>query len=270
MACIPADLLLALMLTVSSLPRYADYQAQSQVLEETRKTCAALAKTVEERGEEADRLLKSGRREEARAVLRRTHDAAESLTDCHKRQKALERSVRELIPEARREVARELDRWLGMGLSKGETYAHVKPLLPIFESLSPPAGCPSPVVDEVDFAAGEPPSVLEEKRLLVGDILRRVGERMEHDGAKVRELEHELNLRRQLSHLVDGLKVEGGTSLFEIPSSDGGSRERLDRIEEELGECRRALQLGEAARGHWEDRLAALDRLRTAAPEPRP
>jgi len=256
-----ADLLLALLFSLPALPRYAEFQAQSRLLEETRGACKELERNVEKRGEEIDRLLKAGQREQARVLLRKTHEASEALTDCRRRQKVLERSVRDLIPEARREVDLELDRWLGAGLSRTETYARIQPLLQIFDSLGPPVGCPLPTYDEVEFAPGEPPSVLEEKRLVARDILRRIETQKADGETRIRELEREAGLRRQLAHFLSGLEVEGGTRLYEVQSADAESREHLSRVEEELRQCRRALQLAETLGGHWEERIAALDRL---------
>lgn len=256
----PVDLFLALLLFVPALDRHQDYMDKERLLAEARRSCQALERDVDAQGEEIDRLIRVGREEQARALLRKAHASSEALTECRRRERSLDKVLREMIPEVRREVEAEVDRWLASALPRPDVYAKLGPLLDLLSSLGLPAGCPVDDYDEVEFSAEEAPAVLEVKRLLVRDILERIVRNKAANEAKVKDLEGERDLRRQLTRFMTGLEVEGGTSLYEVRRSDMESRERLRQIEEELRACGRAIGIGETLRLHWEERLKALER----------
>jgi hypothetical protein len=256
----PIDLFLTLLLFTPALDRHQEYLDKERLLTEARRSCQVLELDVETKGEEIDRLIRAAREDQARVLLRKAHASSEALTECRRRERSLDKALRELIPEVRREVEAEVDRWLASALPRPDVYAKLGPLLDILSSLGPPAACPVEDYDEVEFSAEEAPAVLEVKRLLVRDTLERIARNKAADEAKVKDLEGERDLRRQLARFMTGLEVEGGTSLYEVRRSDAESRERLRQIEEELRGCGRALRIGETLRLHWEDRLRALER----------
>jgi|GEM_PF-3086248 len=255
----PVELLLTILLLAPPLERYQAYAEREHRLAEVRTACRTLEQEVGAKGEEIDRLIREGRKEAARALLQQTHTASESLTDCRRREKALDRDLRDLVPEVRREVESALDRSLTPGHPRQEAYEKIRPLLSILAALGPPEGCPMENYDEIDFSADDAPAALEMKRMLMQDILRRLSENRAGDEARIRDLEAERELRRQLTRFMTGLEVEGGTGLYEVRRSDAESRDRLRKIEEELKGCGLALKVGETLQEHWQGRIRALE-----------
>ena len=255
----PIELFLSILLLAPPLERWQAYVEREHRLAEVRNACRTLEQEVSAKGEEIDRLIRDGRKETARALLQQTHAAGESLTDCRRREKALDRELRDLAPAVRHEVESALDRSLEGGAPRQEAYEKIRPLLSILASLGPPEGCPMENYDEIDLSADDAPAAREVKRLLMQDFLRRISENRARDEARVRDLEAERELRRQLTRFMTGLEVEGGTGLYEVRRSDAESRDRLKRIEEELKACALALKVGETLQAHWQERIKALE-----------
>jgi hypothetical protein len=264
----PAELLLALALLSPAAGRYPDYLRQAAELAQAREACAALEAEVARTGEAVERLEREGKPEQARALLRETHARVEALTGCRRRQKALERAVRDLGLEVRREAETELDRVLAAGLPRREAYDRILPLLEMLRALPAPGGCPIAEFEEVEFAAEDPPAVLREKRLLVGDVLRRLALQGAADAARLDDLRAEHDRRRQLSRFMAGLAVEGGAGMFDVRPSEDENLRRLRTLEEEAAQCERARRVDDALLQHWTARAAELDRLLAGAPSP--
>lgn len=265
----PAELLLSLLLLAPADPgRYPEYARQAVQLERTREECATLEAEVERTGGEIERLDRAGRTEQARALLRESHAKVEALTGCRRKQKARERAVRDLGLEVRRETETELDRALAAGLPRRETYDRIRPLLEMLRHLPSPEGCPIADFEEVEFDAGDPPAVLQEKRLLVGEVLRRLVLQEEAGAARLRDLRSEHDLRRQLSRFMTGLAVEGGAGMFDVRPSEDENQRRLRALEEEAAQCERADRVAEAQLQHWNGKAAELDRLLAGAAPP--
>jgi hypothetical protein len=264
----PAELLLALLLLSPAAGRYPEYARQAAELERTREACAALEAEMERTGGEIERLERAGKAGQARALLRESHDRMEALTDCRRRQKAQERTVRDLGLQVRRETETELDRVLAAGLPRREAYERIRPLLEVFHDLPAPGGCPIADFEEVEFTPEDPSAVLKEKRLLVDDVLRRLALQEEADAARLRELRSEHDLRRQLSQFMTGLAVEGGAGVFDMRPSEDENQRRLRALEEEAAQCERARKVGDTQLQHWTGKAAELDRLLAGAGPP--
>jgi hypothetical protein len=257
----PVELLLALLLSGPAPDRKAELARQVRQLDLLRASCAALETEVEQRGEAIDRLDRSGQDARARALLRETHAAMEALTDCRRRQKAMEREVRDLGLEIRKETEAAMDRALAAGGPRQEVYERIRPLLETLRILPAPAGCPLADFEEVEFSERDPAPILEEKRLLVEDILRRLALLAQDNDARLRDLQSERDLRRHLSQFMTGLEVEGGSGMSDFRPSEDENRQRLREVEEEIAQCERARKVGETQVIHWRERAAALDRL---------
>ncbi len=257
----PIELLLVLLLFPVPGERFDAYAARLREAEAARAACSTLEAEVQRQGDAIAALERAGKTAQARALLRRTHAAMEELTRCRKRQKGMERDLGELARKARREAEEELDRALAAGLPVREAYARMAPLLERLRALPPPSGCAVPAYDEVVFSSADPGPVLQEKRLLVADILLRLDRQGEADAARLDDLRAERDLRRQLVQFMTGLEVEGGAGAFDPRPSADENRERLLRLDEEVASCERALAVGEAARHHWRERAAELERL---------
>ena len=265
----PVEVLLVLLLaSPAASGQYPEYARLAGQLDQTRAACAALEAEVERKGEAIDRLDRSGKQGQARALLRETHAQMEALTDCRRRQKAQEREVRDLGLDVRREVEAELDRLLAAGLPRREAYEQVRPLLEILRALPAPAGCPIAAFEEVEYSPEDPADVLEEKRLLVSEVLKRLTLQEEADTTRLGDLRAEHERRRQLAQFMTGLTVEGGAGVFDIRPSVDENRRRLHTIEEEIAQCERARKVAEALLLHWKGKAADLDRVLSGAPPP--
>ena len=262
----PAELLLLLLLASPASGRYPEYERLARQWEQTRESCAVLDAEVARQGDAIERLEQAGKPEQVRALLRETHTRMEALTDCRRREKAQERAVRALGLEVRKETEAELDRVLAAGLPRREAYERVRPLLEILRTLPSPAACPLADFEEVEFSPQDPPEILAEKRLLVGEVLRRLTLQGEAASGRLNDLRAEFDLRRQLAQFMTGLAVEGGAGTFDVRPSEDENRRRLRALEEEMEGCERALRIGETQLEHWKERAAELDRILSGPP----